>query len=100
MCIRDSDKGDNAVRLYLIQRFHKEIVVDQQIVLVVPLVMQFIVPKWDITYGEVKGVVRKSGIFKTGYCDIRIGIELLGDTARDAVQLHAIQAAPRHALRQ
>ena len=64
-CAFGRDKGNDAVRLYFIQCFHKEIVVDQQIILVVPLVMQFIVPKWDVADSEVKGVVRKGGILKS-----------------------------------
>ena len=64
-CAFGCDKSNDAVRLYFIERFHKKVVVDQQIVLVIPVVMQFIVPKWDIADSEVKGVVRKSSILKS-----------------------------------
>ena len=64
-CAFGRDKGNDAVRLHFIQCFREEIVVDQQIVLVVPLVMQLIVPKGDIADSEIKGVVRKGGILKS-----------------------------------
>ena len=69
-------------------------------VFVICLIVHAIITERDVADGKVESVVRKCGIFKTGYSDIRTGIELLGNAARDAVQLHAVQTAVSHSLRQ
>ena len=61
--------------------------------------MDLVLPKRNVADGEVKiaGAVRR---LKARDSDVGLGIELLGDAPGDAVQLHAVELAARHALRQ
>ena len=62
-------------------------------------VLHLIRPERHIADGKVKEISAVSR-FKACNGDVRLGIQLLGNASRDAVQLHPVQAAFPHALRQ
>ena len=66
---------------------------------VVGLVIHFIVTKGDIPDTEVEEVPPVGGL-ETGHLDVRLRVQLLGDAPGDGVQLHTIEAAARHAVRE
>lgn len=70
-----------------------------EIQLVVGFVVDLILTKRYIADGKVKEVTPVCGL-KAAYCDVRLGIELLCDAPGNRVQLHAIQTAVSHFLRQ
>ena len=67
--------------------------------LVVVLIKHLVITKGDVAYGKVKeaAAVRR---LEARYCNICLGIKLLCDAPRNAVQLHAVQTAIPHRLRQ
>ena len=89
------DKSHHAARPHLIKRFRKEIVVDGKAKVVVGFVVNLVVSKRHIAHGEVVEVPLAGGL-KTCHCDIGFRVDLLSDTARDAVQFYAVQAAALH----
>ena len=93
------NKGNHTTGAHLIQCLCEKVVMNGKTQLVVSWVMHLVVAKGDITDGEVEEVTPVRGL-KTGNSDVRLGIELLRNPAGDAVQLHTIQAAGRHAFRQ
>ena len=93
------DKGHNAARTHLIQCFGKEIVVDGESQPVIGLVTDLIVAEWDIAHGKVIEIPAVCGL-KTGNRNLCLRIQFLRDTACDGVQLHTVQAAVLHILRQ
>ena len=52
------NKGNHASRSYFIQGFRKEIVMDQEIMLIELLVGNLILSEWYISYSNIKKVVR------------------------------------------
>ena len=70
-----------------------------EIQLVVGFVVDLILTKRHIADGKVKEVTPVGGL-KAAYCDVRLGIELLCDAPGNRVQLHAVQMAVSHFLRQ
>ena len=94
------NKRHDAPGSYLVQRFGKEIIVDQEGVLLIARVRQAIVAKGDIANGQVYGVVRQIDVLKAADGDIGLWIKLFGDAPGDAVQLYAVKLCVPHALRQ
>ena len=70
-----------------------------EIQLVVGFVIDLILAERHIADGKVKEVTPVGGL-KAAYCDVRLGIELLCNTPGNRVQLHAVQTAVSHFLRQ
>ena len=70
-----------------------------EIQLVVGFVVDLILTERYIADGKVKEVTPIGGL-KAAYCDVRLGIELLCDAPGNRVQLHAVQTAVSHFLRQ
>ncbi len=94
------DEGDDAARTHLVQRLGEEVVVDAEVVLVVSGVRQGIRAEGNVAHGGVKVAVREGRALKALHGDLRGGVQLLGDPAGDAVQLHAGQLAALHHLRE
>ena len=92
-------KGDHAARTHLIQRFGKKVVMDGKTELVVSPVVDLILSKGHVADGKVEEIPPVGG-FKACHGNVRLGIELLCDSAGDAVQLHTVQAASLHLLRE
>ena len=71
---------------------------NEEVVLVVPLIHYAIVAEWNVANSEVKEAVGQIGILVSLHGNVGVLIELPGDPACDGVQLYAVQFAPRHAL--
>ena len=67
--------------------------------LVVSPVVDLILSKGHVADGKVEEIP-PVGSFKACHGNVCLGIELLGDSAGDAVQLHTVQAASLHLLRE
>ena len=93
------DERDNAARPHLVQRFCEKVVVDVETQFVVGFVVHLILSERDVTDGKVVKIPPVGG-FKSCHRDVGLGVELPGDAPGNAVQLHAVQTAPGHALRQ
>ena len=81
----------------LSQRFAKEIVVDQPVVLVVPLIQHLEIPKGDVAHGHIK----KAGpgictVSKAVYGNAGVLVKLPRNPPGNGIQLHAIGFAARH----
>ena len=97
--ISGGHKSYHAAGTHLIQCFGKKIVMNTEIQLVVGFVVDLILTERHIADGKVKEVTPVGGL-KAAYCDVRLGIELLCDVPGNRVQLHAVQTAVSHFLRQ
>ena len=92
-------KSYHTTRTHLVQCFGKKVVVNTETQLVVGFVIDLILTERYIADGKVKEVTPIGGL-KAAYCDVRLGIELLCDAPGNRVQLHAVQTAVSHFLRQ
>ena len=92
-------KSHHAAGTHLVECFGKKVVVDAEIQLVIGFIPDLILTERHITNGKVIEVTPVSGL-KAAYCDVRLGIELLCDVPGNRVQLHAVQTAVSHFLRQ
>ena len=61
-----------------------------EIQLVIGFVVDLILTERHIADGKVKEVTPVGGL-KAAYCDVRLGIELLGNAPGNRVQLHTVQ---------
>ena len=97
--VTTGDESHGAARSHLVQCFGKEVVVNGKSQLVIRLVRDTVVAERDVADSKVIkiSVIR---VFKTANCDIRVRIELSGNSPGDTVQLYAIQTAFLHFLRQ
>ena len=92
-------KSNYAARTNLVQCFGEKVVVNGKTELVVSPVIHLIAAKGYVAHSEVKEISAVRG-FKSGDGDVCFRVELLGDPARDAVQLDAVEAGAAHFLRQ
>ena len=97
--IAGGHKGDHAAGSNLVERLGKKVVVNGKTELVVSPVVDLVLSKGHVADGKVEEIP-SVGSFKARHGNIRLGIELLGDSAGDAVQLHTVQAASLHLLRE
>ena len=72
---------------------------DQKIIFIVCPVCHLVLSERHVTDGNIKEIIRIVGLFKSFDLHICLWIELLCDTSRDTVQLHAIQPAFFHGIR-
>ena len=94
------NEGHHAAGTHLVQGTGKEIVMDQEIVLVVLLVQNLERPKGHVTNGHIKETVRQIGFLKALYRNAVFLVQLLGNAPGNAVQLHAVHLGITHILRQ
>ena len=99
-CTLAGDKGHDAARSRLVERFHQEVIMDEKILLVVPLVMDVVAAKRHVADRKIKEVVWVVSMLKPVHGDVGLLIELLGDAPRQTVQLHAVELRVRHGFRQ
>ena len=92
-------KRDHAARTHLVEGFGEEVVVNGKTELVISPVIYLILSERDVAHGEVIEVFSVR-CFKARDGNVRLGIKLLGNTSGDAVQLHAVELAALHLLRQ
>ena len=73
---------------------------NEQVVFVIPLIVQAVIAKRHIADGNIERVVCKLGILVAGNLNIGVRIQLAGNASADTVQLHAGELTVFHALRQ
>lgn len=73
---------------------------NEPVILVVPLVIDTIIPKRHIADSHIKEAIRNLHLFKAGYCNAAVLIELLCQSSGYTVDLYAIQMASLHAFGQ
>ena len=97
--IAGGHKGNHAAGSNLVERLGKKVVVNGKTELVVSPVVDLVLSKGHVADGKVEEIPPVGG-FKACHGNVCLGIELLGDSAGDAVQLHTVQAASLHLLRE
>ena len=97
--IAGGHKGDHAAWTHLIQRFGEKVVMDGKTELVVSPVVDLVLSKGHVADGKVEEIPPVGG-FKACHGNVRLGVKLLGNAPGDAVQLHTVQAASLHLLRE
>ena len=95
-----SDKGHDTTGTNLVQGSGKEVVVDQEIVLVILLVWDFELTERNITDSRIKEAVGQFRLFKSLHRNRRFLIKLLGDASGNAVQFYTVQLRLGHAVGQ
>ena len=95
-----SDKCHDTTGTNLVQGSGKEVVVDQEIVLVILLVGDFELTERNIADGGIKEAVGQFRLFKSLHSNGGFLIKLLGDSSGNAIQFHAVQLRLRHAVGQ
>ena len=98
-CSLTCNKGNDTSGTHLIKRFGEKIIVNEEVVPVIPLILHFELPERDIADCDIKEAVRVCGVFKSSNRDILPLIQLLCDATGDAVKLHTVKAGFTHALR-
>ena len=83
----------------MVEGFGEEVVVNGKTELVISPVIYLILSERDVAHGEVIEVFSVRCL-KARDGNVRLGIKLLGNTSGDAVQLHAVELAALHLLRQ
>ena len=97
--IAAGDKGYHTAGTHLIQCFGKKIVMNTEIQLVIGFISNLILAERHITNGKVIEISPVGGL-KPGHGDVGLGVELLCNPSTDGIQLHAVQTAVSHFLRQ
>ena len=98
-CPLARNKGNDTSGAHLVKGFGKEIIVNEKVVPVIPLILHLELSERDIADCDIKETVRVCGVFKSRDRDILLLIQLLCDTTGDAVKLHTVKAGFTHALR-
>ena len=93
------DERHQPTGAHLVQALGEKVVVDEEVVLVVAPVRHLVLPEGDVGDGEVEEVIGKGRLFKAGHGDVGVLVELGGEAARDAVQLHAVELGAPQGLR-
>ena len=92
-------KSYHAAGTHLVECFGKKVVVDAEIQLVIGFISNLILAERHITNGKVIEISPVGGL-KPGHGDVGLGVELLCNPSTDGIQLHAVQTAVSHFLRQ
>ena len=67
--------------------------------LIIPGVGYLVVAKGHVAHRQIKPVIGKVDTLEPVHCDMRLGIKLLGDPARDGIQFHAVKGSIFHGIR-
>ena len=86
----------NAARSQFVEGLCKEVVVDQELVLVVPLIRDFEISKRHVADNRIKETVREICFFKALCCNRSLLIKLLCDTCRYGVKLNTVDFTLAH----
>ena len=92
------DYRHHATGTHLVDHLSDEVIVDAETKAVVCLVVHLVVTEGYIAHRQVKEVTAIRG-FKASHGNVGFRVQLLGDTTRDAVQFHTVQAAVTHRIR-
>ena len=93
------DKSYNTSRSDLIQCFCKEIIMNAEVMLCILLIIELKISKRDISYCNIKKVIRENSILKSAYLDFSLWIEQLCNPAGNTIFFHAIQPAFTYGIR-
>ena len=93
------NESNHTTGAYLVKRFGKEIVMDQEVIAVKSLIRNLIGTEGHITDSDIEEVLPVRG-FKSGNRDVRFGIEQACDPAGHAVQFHTVQMTVLHGFGQ
>ena len=88
----------NAAGSDLVQRLSEKVIMDQPMVLVIPLVQHSEIAKGHIADDHIKEAVGHLHLFKAGDGNGAVLIELLGDASGDGIQLHTVGVTACHAV--
>ena len=89
----------HAARTHKVKTFRNKIIVDEEIVAVIPLVRHLIIAEWYITHNTVKEAVRELHRFKALHRNLVFLVQLLCNAARNVVQLYTVHPNFLHAVR-
>ena len=92
------DERHNAAGSDLIQCLTEKVIMNQPVVLVVPLVQHLEIAKGNIADGYIKKAVGHLHLFKAGDGDRAVLIQLLGDAPGDGIQFHTIGVTACHTV--
>ena len=93
------DERHHAARTHLVDGFRKEIIVDGESQLVVRLIVDLILTERHIAHRQIIEITAVGGL-KASHGNVSLRIQHLGNAPGNAVQLHAVQAAICHGVRQ
>ena len=85
------DDRHKSVRLYLVDAFGDEIVVNQEMVFVIIRIEYAVTAERYVRYHKVKGIVLKTGFFKPLDLYSCLRIQFGSDSTRYAVKFHTVQ---------
>ena len=89
----------HTARTHKVKTFGDKIIVDQEIVAVIPLVRHLIIAERYVAHNTVKEAVRELHRFKALHRNFVFLVQLLSNAARNAVQLHTVHPNLLHAVR-
>ena len=94
------DERHNTAGPYLVQRLSEEIVMDEPVVLVVPLIQHLEIPKGDVAHGHIKKAVGHLHGFKAVHGNAGVLVKLARNPPGNGIQFHAIGFAACHIRRE
>ena len=80
----------------MVDGFRKEIIVDGESQLVICLIVDLVLTERHIAHRQIVEITAVGGL-KTGYGNVCLRVQLLGDAPGDGIQFYAVQAAVCHA---
>ena len=89
----------HTARTYKVKALGDKIIVDEEIVAVIPLIRYFIIAERYVAHNTVKEAVRELHRFKALHRNFVFLVQLLCNAARNAVQLHTVHPNLLHAVR-
>ena len=89
----------HAARTHKVKALGDKIIVDEEIVAVIPLIRHLIIAERHIAHNTIKEAVRELHCFKALHRNLVFLVQLLCNAARNAVQLHAVHPNLLHAVR-
>ena len=89
----------HTARTHKVKALGDKIIVDEEIVAVIPLIRYFVIAERYVAHNTVKKAVRELHRFKALHCNLVFLVQLLCNAARNAVQLHTVHPNLFHAVR-
>ena len=89
----------HTARTHKVKALGDKIIVDEEIVAIIPLVRYFVIAERYVTHNTVKEAVRELHCFKALHRNLVFLVQLLCNAARNAVQLHTVHPNLLHAVR-
>ena len=89
----------HTARTHKVKALGDKIIVDEEIVAVIPLIRYFVIAERYVAHNTVKKAVRELHRFKALHRNLVFLVQLLCNTARNAVQLHTVHPNLLHAVR-